>query len=202
MICPGFIDLHNHSDQDLLQPATRTAVNYVTQGCTTIVTGNCGFGAVDVAAYYQQLETLGTGVNVAHLIPQGVLRNASWETNSASSDDELERMAESVHRGMLDGAWGMSSGLIYVPSSYASREELVRLAECVGQHGGIYASHIRNENLQLLEAIEEAHGHWPRGPLACPRFAFQVVGQRLLGTGSDRCAADRKRPQGRPASDR
>ena len=74
IICPGFIDLHNHSDRQVVKPETRAAVNYVTQGCTTIVTGNCGSGPVDTGEYYEKLEQHGAGPNVAHLIPQGSLR--------------------------------------------------------------------------------------------------------------------------------
>ena len=122
-----------------------------------MVTGNCGSGPVDVAAYYQTLDELGAGTNIAHLIPQGALRRQVL--GSARVDPtprQLEEMRQLTEQGMRDGAWGMSTGLIYVPSSYASTEEIAALATVVAQHGGIYASHIRGEGTGLLESVEEA----------------------------------------------
>ena len=74
ILCPGFIDLHNHSDRQIVTGATRANVNYLLQGCTTVVTGNCGSGPVDVAKYYEQIDSAGAGTNIAHLLPQGGLR--------------------------------------------------------------------------------------------------------------------------------
>lgn len=157
IVCPGFIDLHNHSDRQVLQKSTRAVVNFLTQGCTTIVTGNCGSGPVDVGRYYDEIDNGGVGVNVAHLLPQGSLRRqVIGTTNRKATAAELEQMSSLVEEAMRDGAWGMSTGLIYVPSSYADTDELIRMATIVGEHGGIYASHIRNENVRLLEAVEEA----------------------------------------------
>lgn len=157
VICPGFIDLHNHSDRQVLRNETRAVMNFVTQGCTTIVTGNCGSGPVDVGKYYEQIDEFGVGVNIVHLLPQGALRReVIGNDNRKATDKELARMKELATQAMKDGAWGMSTGLIYVPSSYADTDELVEIAKAVGQGGGIYASHIRNENTQMLAAIEEA----------------------------------------------
>lgn len=157
VVCPGFIDLHNHSDRPILERSTRSAMNYVTQGCTTLVTGNCGSGPIDVAEYYDKIDRFGAGPNVAHLLPQGSLRRAVIGTEQrAATPDELRQMETLAAKAMDEGAWGMTSGLIYVPSSYADTDELVALARIVGQRGGIYGSHIRNENVELLSAIEEA----------------------------------------------
>jgi N-acyl-D-aspartate/D-glutamate deacylase len=76
VICPGFIDLHNHSDSDsILNEDTRDARCYLTQGCTTLVTGNCGGGAGNVGRYYDRLAKNGVGINIAHLTPQGRVRS-------------------------------------------------------------------------------------------------------------------------------
>lgn len=157
VVCPGFIDLHNHSDRQVLRKQTRAVVNYLTQGCTTIVTGNCGSGPVDTGSYYDQIDEFGVGVNVAHLLPQGALRRqVIGDGRRRATPEEIARMRELAGAAMKDGAWGMSTGLIYVPSSYADTAELVEIAKIVGRHGGIYASHIRNENTELLSAVEEA----------------------------------------------
>lgn len=157
VVAPGFIDLHNHSDRQIVDPATRANINYVIQGCTTIVTGNCGSGPVAVKEYYDQIDAAGAGTNVAHLLPQGSLRREALGTlQRDATTAEMRQMQAAVERGMQQGAWGMSTGLIYVPSSYADTAELTELAKVVGRFGGLYVSHIRNENTELLSAVQEA----------------------------------------------
>ena len=157
VVAPGFIDLHNHSDRQIIESGTRAITNYVVQGCTTIVTGNCGSGPVAVGEYYDKIDTSGAGTNVAHLLPQGSLRRAVvGSVQRAATSEELQRMRSGVELAMREGAWGLSTGLIYVPSSYADTAELVQLTKVVGQFTGLYVSHIRNENTALLGAVEEA----------------------------------------------
>jgi len=157
IIAPGFIDLHTHSDDEIVVEPTWTNRNYQAQGVTTIVTGNCGGGPVDVAGYLEQIDEQGAGTNVIHLIPQGSLRRQVMGTATREpTADEREEMQRLVAEGMEAGAWGMSTGLIYIPSRYASTDELIELAKVVGEYGGLYASHIRNENTGVLEAIDEA----------------------------------------------
>ena len=117
ILCPGFIDLHNHSDRQIVVEATRANVNYLLQGCTTVVTGNCGSGPVDVAKYYEQINNAGAGTNIAHLLPQGGLRLAVMGSERREpTEKELEEMLTLAEKAMQDGAWGMSTGLIYVPA--------------------------------------------------------------------------------------
>jgi predicted amidohydrolase YtcJ len=157
IVAPGFIDLHTHSDTGITQPKTRLNQNYLTQGVTTIVTGNCGGGALDVAKYFAAIDEHGAGTNVIHLVPQGAVRSAVMgRADRRPSPTELERMKRLVERGMEAGAWGISSGLIYVPSRYADAAELIELGKVVRRHGGLYASHIRDEGAKLLDAINEA----------------------------------------------
>lgn len=157
LICPGFIDLHNHSDTQVVAPLTRANVNFLLQGCTSIVTGNCGSGPVDAAAYYDQIDAAGAGTNVAHLLPQGSLRDqVLGPVNRVATPEELDKMRNLADKAMRDGVWGMSTGLIYVPGSYTPTDELAEIAKVVAKHGGLYASHIRNEGLQLLSSVDEA----------------------------------------------
>jgi len=152
-VAPGFIDLHNHSDSEITRPGTRLNANYLTQGVTTIVTGNCGKGALDVARYLEAIDGQGAGTNVIHLVPHGTLRAAVLgNAQRAPSASELDRMKRLLDRGLEAGAWGFSTGLIYVPSRYADRSELIELAKVARRHGGLYASHIRNEGLKLLDS--------------------------------------------------
>jgi N-acyl-D-amino-acid deacylase len=157
IIAPGCIDLHTHSDKQVVDPLLRGSVNYLMQGCTTQVTGNCGSGPIDVAELYRAVETEGAGTNVAHLIPQGNLREAViGSVDRPATEDEIRQMQSLAETGMQAGAWGMSTGLIYVPSVYATTAEIAAIAKVIGTHGGIYASHIRGEGSDLLAAIDEA----------------------------------------------
>jgi N-acyl-D-aspartate/D-glutamate deacylase len=188
VICPGFIDLHNHSDEPICAPATRANVNYLTQGCTTIVTGNCGAGPVNVNAYYDRIDAPGAGTHVAHLIPHGSLREeVMGSVKRAPTTEELERMRALARQGMEEGAWGMSTGLIYVPGTYSDTNELAAVAEVVGDCGGLYASHIRNEGLELIESIEEALEIGRRG--SCPVHISHFKASGKSAWGSVRIAA-------------
>lgn len=156
-LSPGFIDLHSHSDSSIVAPATRDNYNFTTQGCTTVVTGNCGGGTVDVGAMFASIDQNGAGTNVIHLLPHGAIRRQVFgAVRRPPTDAELAKMKALVEKGMREGAWGMSTGLIYVPGTYAKTDEIVELATVVHAHGGLYASHIRSEAAGLLDAIREA----------------------------------------------
>ena len=157
VVAPGFIDLHTHSDPAISEPAKRLNRNYLTLGVTTIVTGNCGLGVLETARYLAAIDAHGAGTNVIHLIPHGSVRSSIMgNADRPPSADELTRMKRLVERAMEGGAWGLSTGLIYVPGRYARTSELVELAGVVARHGGIYASHIRSEGAHLGESIDEA----------------------------------------------
>lgn len=157
VVAPGFIDLHSHSDGPILRPEARSNRNYLHQGVTTVVTGNCGSGPVDAADYFRAIRERGAGTNVIHLIPHGNLRRSVVGVGDVRANPaQLRKMAQVVEREMEAGAWGMSTGLIYVPSRYGDTAELIALARVVARHGGFYASHIRGEGETLLEAVDEA----------------------------------------------
>ena len=182
ILCPGFIDLHNHSDRQIVSGATRANVNYLLQGCTTVVTGNCGSGPVDVARYYEQIDSAGAGTNIAHLLPHGGLRlEVMGSERRKPTAAELTKMLELANKAMLDGAWGMSTGLIYVPSSYADTTELVKIAEVVSKHRGIYASHIRGEGSGLLDSVQEAMDIGKEANLPVHISHFKSSGQSNWG---------------------
>jgi len=157
IVSPGFIDLHSHSDSGIVQAKTRSNANFLMQGCTTVVTGNCGGGPTDVGEYFKKIDADGAGTNVLHLLPHGSLRRQvmKGEANRPPSPEELAQMRELADKAMRDGACGMATGLIYVPGSFSKTDELIAVAEMVSKHGGIYASHIRNEGSQLLESLDE-----------------------------------------------
>lgn len=132
VVAPGFIDLHTHSDNPIIAAKTRVNLNYLIQGCTTVVTGNCGGGHVNVGEYFEKIDQDPAGTNVIHLVPHGsVRRSAMGSGTGVPTAEEMERMKSLVDQAMRDGAWGMSTGLIYVPGTYAKTDEIVELANMV-----------------------------------------------------------------------
>jgi N-acyl-D-amino-acid deacylase len=199
---PGFIDLHTHSDQPLTQPTTRANLCYLHQGVTTVVTGNCGAGPVDVAAYFKTLEKNGIGSNVIHQVPHNAVRQAVMKNaNRAPTADELKQMERLVDQGMKDGAWGLSTGLIYNPGTYARTDELIALAKVSARHGGFYASHIRNEGTAVLAALDEALTIGRQAGLRVHISHIKASGKKAWGKSADEIALiDRARRDGQSVS--
>jgi len=154
VVAPGFIDVHTHSENLAKIPV---AENFLRMGVTTIVTGNCGNSRTDLAAFFREIEAEGTTLNVASLIGHNSVREAGMGGRfiRPPKPDEMERMKSLVDAAMREGAVGLSTGLIYVPGSFAKTEEIVELAKVAAGHGGIYVSHMRYENVRIFEAIDE-----------------------------------------------
>ncbi|HWW77894.1 MAG TPA: amidohydrolase family protein, partial [Pyrinomonadaceae bacterium] len=159
VVAPGFIDPHTHTLEDLSNPARRANENYLMQGVTTVFTGNDGAGPVRVAETLDAWRRGGIGTNAALLVGHGTVRRQVLGMSDAAPDDgQLARMKELVARAMDEGAFGMSTGLYYAPGSFAKTEEVVELARVVAARGGVYDSHMRDENsysIGLLGSIEE-----------------------------------------------
>jgi N-acyl-D-amino-acid deacylase len=150
---PGFIDVHTHADDLADQPR---AENFVRMGVTTIVAGNCGSSAPDVAKALTSIEQVGASVNFATLIGHNTVRRAVMGAADRNPTiPEMGRMKSMVWRAMADGAVGFSTGLQYVPGTYAKTWEIQELAQIAGNAGGVYASHMRNEGTALEEAVRE-----------------------------------------------
>ena len=153
VVSPGFIDVHTHADNLADRPA---AANFVRMGVTTIVAGNCGTSALDVGAALANLREHPAAINFATLIGHNTVRSAVIGTDDRMPRAaELARMKSLVWKGMADGAIGFSTGLQYVPGTYAQVPEIVDLARVAANAGGIYASHMRNEGTALEQAVAE-----------------------------------------------
>lgn len=154
-VTPGFIDLHNHADRNIRDnPGVE---NYLFQGVTTILAGNCGKSPVGLGDYFRSVEETGIALNLGMLIGHNAVRaEAMGNDNRAPTAEELARMEGLVAAAMDEGAFGLSTGLIYLPGTYSETGEVISLARVAAQAGGIYASHIRNEFDRVEDAIREA----------------------------------------------
>jgi len=153
VVAPGFIDVHTHAD-DLAQKPR--AENFLRMGVTTIVAGNCGSSAVDVGKALDEIRHAGPSINYATLIGHGSIREAVMgDERRAPTAAELARMESLVAKAMADGAVGLSTGLQYVPSTYAEPAEIAALARVACRAGGLYASHMRNEGTEIEKSLAE-----------------------------------------------
>jgi N-acyl-D-amino-acid deacylase len=200
-VCPGFVDIHSHSDSSILSyPGAESRVR---QGVTTEVTGNCGSSAAplggvgveqrrkewaedgveadwsDVASYCARLEKQRFAVNQALLLGQGTLReNAIGMADRPLTEDELAQVLRAVEEGMDQGAFGLSTGLEYTPGRYTPTDEIVAMARVVARRGGFYATHSRNEEAMLLEAVDEAVEIGRRAALRVQISHLKAAGRR------------------------
>lgn len=151
---PGFIDVHTHSENITTLPV---AENFLRMGVTSIVTGNCGFSRTDVAGFFREVEEARVSLHVATLIGHGAVREQGMGGRfiRAPNDGQLAVMKALVEQGMKEGAVGLSTGLIYVPGSFAKTDEIVALAQVVADYDGVYASHMRYETNRIFTALDE-----------------------------------------------
>jgi N-acyl-D-amino-acid deacylase len=184
VVAPGFIDVHTHVDDDIFK--LPLAENFVRDGVTTIVSGNCGGSVGDVKAFFTRLEKNGSAVNNATLFGHNtVLRKLKGSVATKLTPAQLAEGKRLVDRAMLDGAIGFSTGLIYTPGTWSDTEEIIELAKPAGARGGIYATHMRSEGGRIMDAIDEALrvGREAGCRVEISHFKLPVVSANALGRG-------------------
>jgi len=193
IVTPGFIDLHTHVDEGMYFPENRACLNFLLQGVTSVILGQCGGSAWPI---FEKAEDLigtwtreGIGPNTALLVGHGQVRNiVMGMENRAPTPDELEKMKALVKEAMDQGASGLSTGLIYTPGSYSKTDEVIALAQVVAPYGGIYHTHIRNERDKLIEAVKEAIQISDKAGLRAHISHFKVMGRANWGLVKEACA--------------
>ena len=181
---PGFIDVHTHIEGDEVK--NPEATNFIYDGVTTVITGNCGLSDANIGRYLHKIDSLHTSVNVAALVGHNDVRKAVMGRASRNpTEAEMQAMENIVDQAMRDGAVGMSTGLIYIPGTYSTTEEIVRLAKVASKYGGVYASHMRDEGDSVVAAIEEALyiGRTAKMPVQISHF--KLSGQQNWGRSSE-----------------
>ncbi len=155
VVAPGFIDVHSHSEGDIAR--VPTADNYLFDGVTSIVTGNCGGSDVNLGQVFGTLKQAGISINYASLIGHNSVRRSVMGTEQRDpTPEEQARMEALVGQAMREGAVGLATGLIYIPGTYSKTSEVVGLARAAAKYNGVYATHMRDEGARVFEAIEEA----------------------------------------------
>ncbi len=179
IVAPGFIDVHTHVESIYSLPA---AENFVRMGVTTLVTGNCGSSTTDVGQFLERIKEKPLAVNLATLIAHGsVRRQAMGSDDRAPTPDETKKMEALVEQGMKDGAVGLSTGLIYVPGTYAKTDEITNLARVVARYGGLYATHMRNEGEKVGDAIRESIQIGEQAGLPVEISHFKISSKKMWG---------------------
>jgi len=213
VLAPGFIDIHSHTDANIFQ--NPLAESKLLQGVTLDVTGNCGLGFfpvtdnrkplleeylamhefafpkgginwTDLAGFADRLDKVGIGVNMAPLVGHGTLRIAVMGMENRQPERrEMQEMKRLLAEMLFQGAWGMSTGLIYPPGSFALTEELVELAGVLAHNRALYASHIRGEGTTLLAAIAEAIEIGRKSGAAIEVSHLKALGKANWGLGRE-----------------
>jgi len=208
-VAPGFIDMHSHSDiSAIVYPG---AESKICQGVTTEVAGNCGMSTAPVnrknldilrkyidsffgklsdfqpwsdrlSEFYGHLADKGLSVNLAPLVGHGTVRIAVLGFDMRQpTQSELDEMKSHVEEGMRDGAFGLSTGLVYPPGVFAKTDEIVELSKVAAHCGGIYTSHIRGEGDTLRGSVEEAIEIGKRANISVQVSHIKVMGRRNWG---------------------
>ena len=184
IVAPGFIDVHTHLEGAIEQ--VPDAENLIMMGVTTVVTGNCGSSAGNLAEWFESLSKNGIGVNVASLVGHNTVRRAAMggDFNRPPTLEEMSRMRDMVQRAMEDGAVGFSSGLEYLPGAYANAYELTELARVAARYGGIYATHMRDEGEFVDKSVSESIAVGEQADCPVEISHFKVSSKKRWGTAS------------------
>jgi N-acyl-D-amino-acid deacylase len=196
VVAPGFIDIHTHARRGIFE--VPTAENYVRQGVTTLMEGPDGSSPLPLKPFLDKLTALKTSVNIGSFVGQGSIRGqVIGEGDRAATPADIERMTQLVEQGMRDGAFGLSSGLFYVPGSFATTEEVTALARVAGRHGGIYISHMREEASKVVDSVKETIAIGEQGGLPTQVTHHKVIGATNWGRSVDTLRAiDEARARG------
>jgi dihydroorotase/N-acyl-D-amino-acid deacylase len=184
-VVPGFVDIHSHAVRaDREEGIFRwpDAENLIRQGVTTVIGGPDGSSPLPISDTFAALEASPASVNFATFVGHGSIRGlVIGNDDRPPTDEELQSMREEVRRAMTQGAYGLSSGLIYVPGRFAETEEVIELARVAAEYGGIYISHMREEGLDVLKSVAETIRIGEEGGLPTQLTHHKIIGAPMWG---------------------
>ncbi len=184
VIAPGFIDVHTHARQGLFE--VPSADNYVLQGVTTVFDGQDGFSPLPLGELLVRVAALPPAVNFGSFVGHGSVREAVMGPDDrAPTAAELEEMRAIVAESMSEGAFGLSTGLFYVPGAFARTDEVVALARVAGERGGIHVSHMRDEAQRVLESVRETIAIGEEGHLPTQVTHHKIIGRAGWGRSTE-----------------
>ena len=180
IVSPGFVDIHTHLEPLLNLPGGES---HVRQGVTTALGGPDGTAPWPLEQYLDRADEIGVGLNVGFMVGHNTIRReVIGLEDRAPTAAELVQMQDMVDQGMIEGAWGISTGLKYLPGAFAELDELVALSSVVVPYGGFYTSHLREEGLGLLESVSEALEIGKQANIPIVLTHHKVVGQPMWGS--------------------
>jgi len=184
IVAPGFIDVHTHADEIIEQPK---AENFLRMGVTTLVVGNCGGSELNVGKFFADIQREKISPNVATLIGHNTVREKAMggSFDRPPTTEELTKMKSLVDQAMKDGAVGLSTGLIYLPGVFSKTDEIVELAKIIARYDGIYASHMRHEDSQIYEALDEVFRVAREAHVRAEVSHLKLSGERAWGKADD-----------------
>ena len=179
IVSPGFIDMHAHLDP---LPRLLGAESAVRQGVTFALGNPDGGGFFPLAPMLDSLAKAGIGINVGYLVPHNTIKDSVMGTvNRLPTAEDMTRMKALVAQGMREGAFGISTGLRYLPGNFSRIEEVIELSKVAAQDGGIYTSHLREEGLGLIEGVSEAITIGREAKIPIVLTHHKAVGQQMWG---------------------
>lgn len=184
IVTPGFIDVHTHIEGGIER--LPLAENFLRMGVTSVVTGNCGGSAQNLGEWFARLEQQGISINVASLVGHNTVRRAGMngDFDRPPTTEELQRMRGLVSQAMRDGAVGFSTGLEYIPGTYAKTDEIVELAKASAELGGVYATHMRDEGEFIENSIRESIEIGEKAGCPVEISHFKVSSKKRWGTST------------------
>jgi N-acyl-D-amino-acid deacylase len=180
VVAPGFVDLHTHAARGIFE--VPTADNYVRQGVTTILEGPDGGSPVPLKPFLDKLEALQKSINIGSFIGHGSVRaSVVGLVSRRASEQDMARMRDIVAQGMRDGAFGLSTGLFYVPGNYSPIEEVIDLQKVVSPYRGLHTSHMRDEASRVLDSVKETIAIGELGGVPTQVSHHKIIGKANWG---------------------
>jgi dihydroorotase/N-acyl-D-amino-acid deacylase len=187
VVAPGFLDIHTHARRGIF--TVPTAENYVRQGVTTLLEGNDGSSPVPLGPFLEKVAGAHIAVNFGSFVGQGSIRQEVMGLeNRKATPTEIAKMRDITRQAMREGAFGLSTGLYYVPGNYTPTDEVIELARVAGEMGGMHISHMREEAASILDSVRETIRIGEEGHLPTQITHHKIIGAANWGKSAETLA--------------